>query len=192
MLQTAQEILTKSMEAKQAFADSGLEKVVQAAEMIAQAFAGGKKLLIFGNGGSAADAQHMAGEMVNRFKLERPPLPAIACTTDTSVLTSIANDYHYDQVFTKQVKALGNEGDVAMGISTSGGSANVIDALQAARSGGLVTIGLSGQKPSEMEQLCDLLIQAPSEDTPRIQEIHSLAIHIMCELIDLKLFGRTQ
>lgn len=192
MLAAAQSILESSVQTKQAFAESGLENVVQAAEMIAKAFADGKKLLIFGNGGSAADAQHFAGELINRFLLERPPLPAIALTTDTSVITSIGNDYSYDLIFTKQVKALGGEGDVAFGISTSGGSANVIDALHTARSRGMVTLGMTGSKPSDMDQLCDLLIKAPSVETPRIQEIHSLAVHIICELIDLKLFGRSR
>ncbi len=192
MFDLASASLRRSIAAKEEFASSGLPQVVEAAQAIAAALSAGKKLLVFGNGGSAADAQHLAGEFVNRFLLERPGLPALALSTDTSVITAIGNDYSFDEVFSKQVKALGQMGDVALGISTSGRSPNVIRALAVARSQGLVTIGLTGRQGGEMASLCDVLICAPSEETPRIQEVHGLAIHILCELVDLKLFGRSQ
>jgi len=192
MLDKARAIVQDSLETHQVFAREGLERVVQAAELIASALAAGGKLLAFGNGGSAADAQHLAGELVNRFLLERPPLPALALTTDTSVLTAIGNDYSFDEIFSKQIKGLGQKGDVALGISTSGRSPNVLIALAAARELGLTTVGLTGRDPGEMASLCDVIICAPSRHTPRIQEIHALVVHLLCELIDLKLFGRSQ
>lgn len=192
MLALATASLKRSLAVVQDFEGLGLPQVVHAAEAIAQSLAKGGKLLIFGNGGSAADAQHMAGEMVNRFLMERPALPAMALTTDTSVLTAIGNDYSFDEIFVKQVKALGREGDVALGISTSGRSPNVVKALAAARGKGMATLGLSGREGGDMGPLCDVLICAPSDETPRIQEVHALAIHILCELVDIKLFGRAR
>jgi D-sedoheptulose 7-phosphate isomerase len=171
--------------------DSGLEQLVQAAELVGQAFTAGNKLLICGNGGSAADAQHLAAELLNRFVLERPPLPAIALTTDSSILTSIANDYYYEEIFAKQIKGLGAKGDVLLAISTSGRSGNILKGLAAAKNKGMATLGLTGSQAGEMEPLCDVLVQAPSQETPRIQEVHGLVIHLLCELIDLKLFGRS-
>jgi D-sedoheptulose 7-phosphate isomerase len=192
MLEHARACLERSIQAKQDFAEQGLAHAVAAAEMVADAMAAGNKLLIFGNGGSAADAQHMAAEFTNRFIMERPPLPALALTTDSSALTAIGNDYHFDEVFVKQVKALGNEGDVALGISTSGRSSNVLNALNAAKAKGLLTIGLAGNNPGAMDAICDIMINAPSEETPRVQEIHGLVVHLICELVDLKLFGRAK
>jgi D-sedoheptulose 7-phosphate isomerase len=192
MLALATASLKRSLAVVQDFEGLGLPQVVHAAEAIAQSLAKGGKLLIFGNGGSAADAQHMAGEMVNRFLMERPSLPAIALTTDTSVLTAIGNDYHFDEIFVKQVKALGREGDVALGISTSGRSPNVVKALAAARGKGMTNLGLTGREGGDMGPLCDVLMCAPSEETPRIQEVHALVIHILCELVDIKLFGRAR
>ena len=192
MLDMAKSIARESKAAQESFLESGMEQVVRAAERIAQAFTTGGKLLVFGNGGSAGDAQHLAGEMMNRFLLERPPLPAVALTTDTSVLTAISNDYSYDDVFAKQIKGLGNQGDVALGISTSGRSPNVLAGLASARDKGMVTLGLTGQSAGEMDALCDVLVQVPSSHTPRIQEMHILSIHIMCEIIDMKLFGRSR
>jgi D-sedoheptulose 7-phosphate isomerase len=176
----------------QEFAAQGLEPVVQAAEAIAKALAGQRKLLVFGNGGSAADAQHLAAELVNRFQLERPGLPAVALTTDSSVITSIANDYHFDEVFARQVKTLGQKGDVALGISTSGRSPNVLAALAAARAQGLVTIGLTGAPGGDLAPLCELVIAAPGGETPRVQEVHAVVVHLICELVDTRLFGRAQ
>ena len=192
MLEHARACVESSIQNKQDFLREGLEPVVLAAEMIAGAMAQSNKLLIFGNGGSAADAQHMAAEFTNRFMLERPPLPAIALTTDSSAITAIGNDYDFDQIFVKQVKALGLKADVALGISTSGGSANVVKGLEAARDRGLKTIGLTGPKAGPMDALSDLMIKAPGPVTPRIQEIHSLVVHLICELVDLKLFGRVK
>jgi D-sedoheptulose 7-phosphate isomerase len=191
-LEVARASCASSLQVKAEFAKKGLEDVIEAADSLAGAFAGGGKLLVFGNGGSAADAQHLAAELVNRFILERPPLPALALSTDTSILTAIGNDYNFEDIFSKQVKALGEKGDVALGISTSGSSANVLYALEAAKEKGLFTIGLTGQKKGGMDSLCDILVRAPSLKTPRIQEVHGLVIHLLCELVDLKLFGYSQ
>ena len=169
------------------FADSAT-RVVDVARTMAVALARGGKLLFCGNGGSAADAQHMAGEFVNRFLLERPPLPAVALTTDTSVLTAIGNDYGFDQIFEKQVQALAQPGDVLMAISTSGNSDNIIRALKAARDKGVTTIGLSGHSGGEMAPWCDLTLLVPSRHTPLIQEIHLAVEHLLCQLVDHYLF----
>ena len=144
----------------------------------------GNKILIFGNGGSAADAQHIAAELVGRYKVERKGLPAIALTTDTSVITSISNDYGYLHVFDRQVEALANEGDVLIGISTGGSSTNVISALKLAKELGCRAIGLSGKDGGKFNTLCDVNLIAIAEDTPRIQEMHILIGHIICHLID--------
>ena len=144
----------------------------------------GNKILIFGNGGSAADAQHIAAEIVGRYKVERKGLPAIALTTDTSVITSITNDYGYLHVFDRQVEALANEGDVLIGISTGGSSTNVISALKLAKELGCKAIGLSGKDGGKFNALCDVNLIAMAEDTPRIQEMHILIGHIICHLID--------
>jgi D-sedoheptulose 7-phosphate isomerase len=145
----------------------------------------GGKILIFGNGGSAADAQHIAAELVGRYKVERKGLPAIALTTDTSALTSISNDYGYDCVFDRQVEALANKGDVVIGISTGGSSRNVINGLQTAKELGCKLIGFSGRDGGEMNDLCDINLIVPAEDTPRIQEMHIVIGHTICHLIDL-------
>ncbi len=144
----------------------------------------GGKILIFGNGGSAADAQHIAAEMVGRYKVERKGLAAIALTTDTSALTSIGNDYGYSHVFDRQVEALANEADVAIGISTGGSSDNVISALRLAKEMGCKTIGFSGRDGGDMNTLCDINLVVPAEDTPRIQEMHIVIGHTICHLID--------
>ncbi|HEX2720465.1 MAG TPA: D-sedoheptulose 7-phosphate isomerase [Candidatus Deferrimicrobium sp.] len=161
--------------------------IATAATAIAEAFKAGRKLLLFGNGGSAADAQHIAAEFMNRFLIERPPLPAIALTTDTSVLTSIANDYAFDEIFSKQVKALGKKGDVALGITTSGSSGNVLKALRAAKKLGMTTIALTGEG-GKAASLADIALQIPSRSTPRIQEAHIAVGHILCDLTDTILF----
>ncbi len=155
-----------------------------AAKLCIDSLKKGGKILIFGNGGSAADAQHIAAELVGRYKVERKGLAAVALTTDTSALTSIGNDYGYDQVFVRQVEALANEGDVALGISTGGSSANVINALKLAKKMGCKTIGLSGRDGGEMNILCDVNLVVPAEDTPRIQEMHIVIGHTICHLID--------
>ncbi|WP_187647928.1 D-sedoheptulose 7-phosphate isomerase [Nitrosophilus labii] len=143
-----------------------------------------KKILLFGNGGSAADAQHLAAELVGRFKKERRSLPAIALTTDTSALTAIGNDYGFEEVFARQLDGLANEGDVAIGISTSGNSENVLRALEIAKTKGCKTIGLSGRDGGKMAALCDANIVVPSNETPRIQEMHIMIGHIICNVID--------
>lgn len=160
------------------------DKVELAAQLCIDGLKNGSKILIFGNGGSAADAQHIAAEMVGRYKVERKGLPAIALTTDTSALTSIGNDYGYNHVFDRQVEALANEGDVAIGISTGGSSGNVISALRLAKDMGCKTVGFSGRDGGEMDALCDVNLVVPAEDTPRIQEMHIVIGHTICHLID--------
>ncbi|HZN54604.1 MAG TPA: D-sedoheptulose 7-phosphate isomerase [Candidatus Polarisedimenticolaceae bacterium] len=158
--------------------------IVEAGERIAAALRAGGKLLAFGNGGSAADAQHLAAEIVGRFRRERAGLPAIALTTDTSILTAVANDYGFDEVFARQVRALGAPGDVVLALSTSGASANVLRALDAAAEIGAFRIGLAGRGGGPMRARCDLALIVPGDDTARIQEAHITIVHALCELID--------
>ena len=160
------------------------ESVESAAQICIDALKNSRKILIFGNGGSAADAQHIAAELVGRYKVERKGLPAIALTTDSSALTCISNDYGYEQVFSRQVEALANTGDVAIGISTGGTSTNVISALDIAKNIGCKTIGFSGRDGGEMNAICDVNLVVPDDDTPRIQEMHILIGHTICQLID--------
>lgn len=181
-----------SIQVKEAFFKQNTPALIQAAQVIAEAFKKGNKLLIFGNGGSAADAQHLAAEFVNRFIIERPPLPALALTTDTSIMTSIGNDYDFSLVFSKQIKALGTEGDIILAISTSGNSPNVLKALKMARDMGLKTIGLTGKGGGKMARTVDILLNVESDSTPRIQEVHITAGHIICELVDCILFHHTE
>jgi D-sedoheptulose 7-phosphate isomerase len=162
--------------------------ITLAARMLAERLAAGNKILVFGNGGSAADAQHIAAEFINRFAFDRAPLAAIALTTDTSVLTSIANDYDFIQVFARQVKALGRSGDVAWGISTSGRSPNVAAGLAAAREAGLATLASTGRGGGPVGALADTLFAVDSEDTPRIQECHLFLAHALCSLTERILF----
>jgi len=161
--------------------------ILDAAQAIAHAFKTGRKILLFGNGGSAADCQHIAAEFMNRFLIERPPLPAIALTTDTSILTSISNDYAFDEVFSKQIKALGKKGDIAIGISTSGNSANVIKGFRVAKKVGMVTIALTGEG-GKIASNADIALAVPSKSIPRIQEAHIAIGHILCDLTDTFLF----
>jgi D-sedoheptulose 7-phosphate isomerase len=166
-------------------------KIHEIAEAITAVFRSRHKLLIAGNGGSAADAQHIAGEFLSRLNFDRNPLPAIALTTDSSVLTAIGNDYGFDRTFERQVRGLGQPGDVFIAISTSGRSPNVIAALKAAREGGLTTIGFTGSGPNGvMQPLCDHCLLAPAEETPLIQQIHIVAAHAICGLVESSLFGR--
>ena len=160
------------------------ESVESAAQICIDALKNSRKILIFGNGGSAADAQHIAAELVGRYKVERKGLPAIALTTDSSALTCISNDYGYEQVFSRQVEALANTGDVAIGISTGGTSTNVISALDIAKNIGCKAIGFSGRDGGEMNAICDVNLVVPDDDTPRIQEMHILIGHTICQLID--------
>lgn len=182
-----------SISTKQMAADLLAEPLSTAAQMITQCLLGGGKVLSVGNGGSAGDAQHFSSEMLNRFEMERPGLPAIALTTDSSTLTSIANDYSYDQVFSKQVNALGQQGDILLAISTSGNSSNVNRAIQAAHDREMQVIALSGKQGGDMASLLtadDVEIRVPSDSTARIQEVHLLAIHCICDLVDHQLLGQ--
>jgi D-sedoheptulose 7-phosphate isomerase len=155
-----------------------------AAQAIAEALRAGGKLLVFGNGGSAADAQHLSAELVGRFQKERAAIPAIALTVDTSVLTSVANDYSFKQVFARQVEALGRPGDVALGISTSGESPNVVAALQAARAQGLKTVALTGRDGGSVGRAAEIHVNVPDQSTQRVQEVHQTLIHVLCEVIE--------
>ena len=169
--------------------DSALvHAIASIAQRIAASLRGGGKLMLAGNGGSAADAQHIAAELLSRFRLDRNPLPAIALTTDTSVLTAIGNDFGYEYVFERQVRGLGRKGDVFIGITTSGSSPNIVAALKAARESGLVTVGFTGTRGLSMQPLCDLLLVAPSDETAIIQQIHITAAHAICGLIEYELF----
>jgi len=163
--------------------------IVVFVEQLMRAFSRGGKLLVMGNGGSAADSQHFVAEMVGRFKMERKALPAVALTTDTSILTAIGNDYGYDLVFRRQVEALAAEGDVVVGISTSGNSANIVSALELARSRGCYTVGLLGKDGGCIKAACDLPLVIPCNDTPRIQEGHITIIHIVCDMVEKGLFS---
>ncbi len=183
------DIVADSLEVKRRFFDAHTADIQQAAEMIAAALDGGGKLLVFGNGGSAADAQHIAGELVNRFLLQRRALPAIALTTDGGVLTCIANDTGFENVFARQIEALGAAGDVCLAISTSGTSPNVVNACEQARAKEMKVIGLLGRDGGATAKLCDIALIVSSSDTQRIQETHNLIGHILCELIESSLFG---
>ena len=183
--------IAESIRVKQRMLEDALliDTVFQIAEVCVSAYRQGNRILLAGNGGSAADAQHIAAEFVGRHAFDRPGLAAMALTTDTSVLTAIGNDYGYDQVFQRQLEADSREGDIFFGISTSGSSPNVITALQRATELGLVVVGLTGQSGAGMKSLCDYCIQVPSMSTPRIQESHIMLGHIICGIIEETLFG---
>ncbi|MGO8760923.1 MAG: SIS domain-containing protein [Desulfobaccales bacterium] len=183
-----QEAFTESIELKRRVLETQGPQVAAAASMLAQVFQAGGRVLIFGNGGSAADAQHLAAEFVNRFQVERPPLAALALTTDTSILTAVANDYDFKEVFAKQVRAFGKPGDLAWGISTSGNSPNVVAGLDAARALGLATLALSGGGGGPVAAAADLALVVPSQSTPRVQEVHITLGHVLCDLVDYLLF----
>lgn len=170
-------------------ADDGLlSKVEHAAQACIECMRTGGKILLAGNGGSAADAQHIAGEFVSRFAFDRPGLPAIALTTDTSIMTAVGNDYGYEKLFARQVQAHGQKGDVFIGYSTSGKSPNVLRAFEEARTRGLICIGLTGNRGGSMRELCDHLLEVPSSDTPKIQEAHLVLGHILCGLVENAIF----
>ena len=181
--------ITEAISLHQGFWREHSAAVEAAARLLAEVLKEGGKILLFGNGGSAADAQHLAAEFVNRFQVERPPLAAVALTTDTSILTSIGNDYEFQEIFAKQVRALGRAGDVAVGLSTSGMSANVVRGLNAARELGLKTVALSGGDGGAVARAADLALVVPSRNTPRIQEGHITIIHIVCDLVEKELFS---
>lgn len=182
----------ESIEAKQAAAEQLVEPIQAAGECMVSALLAGNKILSCGNGGSAGDAQHFSAELLNRFEQERPPLPAIAITTDSSTLTAIGNDYSYNEVFSKQVSALGQEGDVLLAISTSGNSANIVEAIKAAHERSMSVVMLTGRNGGEMAGMIganDVEIRVPSTRTARIQEVHLVVIHCLCDFIDSSLFG---
>lgn len=179
----------ESIRVKQAFLRENLDILTMAIDAVVAAFKSGNKLLLFGNGGSAADAQHIAAEFTNRFLIERPPLPALALTTDTSALTAIGNDSDYSQIFVKQLQALGKAGDIALAISTSGNSANVLAAIDTCRQLKITTVGLTGGSGGQMVGKVDYLLRAgEGKISPRIQETHILVGHVICDIVDQKLF----
>ena len=192
MQDAIRELFEASAHAKQVFLSENADALARAIALVAEALAGGKKLLLFGNGGSAADAQHIASEFVGRFMRERRPLPAIALTTDTSALTAIANDYGYDDVFARQVRALATAGDIALAISTSGHSPSVLRAVDACRELGVTTIGLTGGDGGDLARAVDVSLRvSASRLSARIQETHILVGHVICELVDRRLFGES-
>lgn len=181
--------IQESIDVKVKLLDQQLSIIARLAELLVNTFRTDGKVVLFGNGGSAADAQHVAAELVNRFRMDRDALPAIALTTDTSILTSVGNDAAFDQVFARQVQALVQKGDVAVGISTSGKSPNVLNGIVAAREKGAITLGFTGLNGGKLKDLVDICFCAPSESTPRIQEIHITVWHAICEVVEQELFG---
>lgn len=190
MEQIIKNILDQSLRLKKEFIEDNTSNLIYLSEKIAFAFTNDQKLMLCGNGGSAADAQHIAAEFVNRFEIERPPLPAIALTTDTSVITSIGNDYSFKDIFLKQIKAIGKEGDILLVISTSGSSENIVRAVKYARDHSIFTAGLLGKDGGKLLGLLDLSILANDFNTARIQEAHITASHILCHLVDYLMFRR--
>jgi len=178
----------ESAEVKSRFLKENLSKLLEVIKLISHTFEAGNKVFFFGNGGSAADAQHFAAEFVNRYIMDRPPLPAIALTTDTSVLTSISNDIAFNEIFSRQIKALGKEGDVAVGISTSGTSPNVTKAFEIAQEMGMKTVALTGNDGGTVAKIVDIALVVSSSSTPRIQETHILIGHLLCEMVEQQLF----
>jgi D-sedoheptulose 7-phosphate isomerase len=182
------QVIKDSLALKEAFFTEYADRIVELSRHIADAFNEGGKLLLFGNGGSATDASHIAAEFVNRFKKERPGLPAIALNTDMAVITSIANDYDYSEVFVRQLRSLAHDGDTVIAISTSGGSKNVLKAMDAAKKKGITVVAFTGAKGKRMASMADYAFVVPSTDTPRIQEVHITLGHIICELVEKLLF----
>lgn len=183
-------IFKESGRVKENFLNENLGKLSDVIEAITAALKSGNKILIFGNGGSAADAQHIAAEFVNRFTIERPPLPAIALTTDTSIITSIGNDYDFTEIFSKQIRAIGQAGDIAWGISTSGNSPNVVKGMETAKKMGLITVAFTGNDGGAIAKMADFSIHVSASHTARVQETHITASHVICELVDIKLFQK--
>ncbi len=183
--------LQKIFRAQQAsihkFHEKSVSDILTIARHIFNAIKAGNKVLLFGNGGSAADAQHVAAEIVGRFARDRTPYPAIALTTDTSIITSVGNDYGFDEIFTRQIRALAKPGDIAVGISTSGGSPNVVKAVEWAVDNEVITIGFTGESGGKLKSICEISFMAPSNVTARIQEIHIMAWHAICELVENEL-----
>lgn len=179
-----QRAVLESLDLKRRFFERSAPLILDAGRRIADALLAGGKLLVFGNGGSAADAQHFAAELVGRFQRERAGLSAIALTTDPSVITALANDYGVEHVFRRQIEAHGRKGDVAFGITTSGRSPNVVQALRLAKQRGLLTVGLTGRGGGAVRETAEILIDVPHESTQRIQEVHGMVVHLLCEIVD--------
>jgi len=188
MIERIHQIAAESIETKRAFFESHAELVARAADLIIQSVKSGGKVLIFGNGGSAADAQHIAAELVNRLNYDRPPIAALALTTDTSILTSVGNDSSFDELFERQLRALGRPGDVALAISTSGNSSNVLRAVAAAAEIGIGTIALAGRDGGKLASEVDVALVVEARSTQRIQETHITIGHILCELVESALY----
>ncbi|CCK79242.1 D-sedoheptulose-7-phosphate isomerase [Desulfobacula toluolica] len=183
-----QQSVNDSITVKKEFFSDNIENIESCASIMAAALKKGRKILLFGNGGSAADCQHIAAEFVNRFRMERKPLAAIALTTDTSVITSISNDYSYEDIFSKQIQALGKKGDIALGISTSGNSPNIIKAVRQAKQMEILSVGFSGNN-GKLKQLTDICFCVDCDTTARIQEVHILLAHILCDLTERIMFN---
>lgn len=184
--------IEESLNVKQLLLDDiNIQKSIkESSDTCCKAIRNGNKILFIGNGGSAADAQHLAGELVNRFGFERPGLSAIALTTDTSIITSISNDYGFEKLFSRQIQAIGIKGDVLLALSTSGNSPNILEGINEAHNRGIITIGLTGLPGGKMSEQCDICIKVPSNDTPRIQEAHILIGHIICSMVEKIIFGK--
>ncbi|MBW2984845.1 D-sedoheptulose 7-phosphate isomerase [Candidatus Woesearchaeota archaeon] len=187
MIDDIKRTIDESIDVKKKVSETLPGRIQDAANLIADSLKSNKKVLVCGNGGSAADAQHLAGELVGRFKLERKALPCIALTTDTSILTAWSNDYSFETIFERQVEALGQKGDVLIGISTSGNSANVIKALEKAKGLGIKTVTLLGKDGGKLKGMADVELVVPCNNTPRVQESHIMILHIICELIEREL-----
>jgi len=179
--------LESSVQVKTQVIAEQITRLNEIVQLVIRALQEGKKIVLFGNGGSAADCQHWAAEMVGKFKRDRKALPFVALTTDTSILTSIANDYGFENVFSRQIEALGQEGDVAIGISTSGNSPNVLKGIIVAKAKGMTTVGFTGGDGGKLVDCADICFQVPSQSTPRIQEVHITVAHIICEIIEQEL-----
>ena len=186
--QVIYQTLQESIHIKEDLIKQNIPQIAGVVRLLVNIFESGKKVILFGNGGSAADAQHIAGELVNRFNMERPALPALALTTDTSILTSISNDQDFEQVFSRQVDALVQEGDLIVGFSTSGNSKNIINGVIAARNKGAFTMGFTGQDGGGLKDLVEMCFCVPSDSTPRIQEAHITVWHAICEAVEIELF----
>jgi len=190
MIEAIQERLRRTGALYSQMADSLAEPTARAADLLIAALRAGRTLYVCGNGGSAADAQHVAGELVGRFLIDRSPLPCIALTSDSSVLTAISNDYNFEQVFARQVEALVKEGDVLWVLSTSGSSANILRAADAARRRSAKVLGMTGSRPGKLAELCDVVLCVPADSSPEIQEGHRVLLHILCAMVEQAMFAR--
>ena len=190
MKEKIKSIFKESIKVKEKVCENHLETIIKIVRLIIQCLEDGGKVILCGNGGSAADSQHIASELIGRFKMDRSPLPAIALSTNTSILTSLGNDYSYEVIFSRQVQALAKKGDILIAISTSGRSGNVVEAVKTAKNIGLKTIALTGKDGGKLGKIADVSLVVPSQETPRIQESHITVAHIICELVEEQLFRK--